>query len=343
MELTYRFQSSEPAQGTGGKVIFVVAIVGGIFTFVLIYGLLHMRRYLPHYQVQRRLESINEAPIENKPARRSFNFAEVGDSKKLSEIPFRQRIIEPLKENLQKLFMKLAPSGIYQTIEDKIVLAGKQDLWSVSSIIFAWGLMICGLIFVWIMIAATSELAIIQKVMLLAMSLIVGAVLPMYVLNYTVKKRQNQMLMQLPGFLDLLCVSVQAGLSFDAALSKIMEKMKGPLIDEFERMQRETRIGIPRRDALQNMARRCDMEEVYLFTTSVIQAERLGTGMGKTLLDQANNMRDRYQQYIKSMALKAPIKILFPLVLFIFPTIFIIILVPPLINVLNHLTIIPKS
>ena len=90
------------------------------------------------------------------------------------------------------------------------------------------------------------------------------------------------------------------------------------------------------------MARRCDVEEVYLFTTSIIQAERLGTSMSKTLVEQANNMRELRQQRVKAQALKAPIKILFPLVIFIFPTIFIIILLPPLINVLNNLNIVPN-
>lgn len=322
--------------------IYFVSIFGGLLGFFLFYGLIHMRKYLPQYQVQRRLQTINEEPLTAKTSRRTPTF-DVTNAEALSKIPLSQRILQPLKEKLQDFFMKLAPSGIYQTIQDYISRAGKENAWTISSVIFAWGLTICGFFFVFTMISLTSDFALIQKVMLVALAIVVGVMLPLSVLKYTVKKRQRQILMQLPNFLDLLCVSVQAGLSFDAALSKIMERMRGPLIDEFERMQRETRIGIPRREALQNMARRCDMEEMYLFTTSVIQSERLGTGMGKTLLDQANNMRDRYQQYIKAMALKAPIKILFPLVLFIFPTIFIIILVPPLINVLNHLTIIPKQ
>ncbi|MBR4643365.1 MAG: type II secretion system F family protein [Selenomonadaceae bacterium] len=89
------------------------------------------------------------------------------------------------------------------------------------------------------------------------------------------------------------------------------------------------------------MAGRCDLEDMYLFTTSIIQAERLGTSMGKALVEQADNMRERYRQRIKAEALKAPIKILFPLILLIFPSVFIIILLPPIINILNHLDIMP--
>lgn len=112
-------------------------------------------------------------------------------------------------------------------------------------------------------------------------------------------------------------------------------------MDEFKQMQKDMRLGLSKKEALHEMARRCDIEEVYLFTTSIIQAERLGTSMSKTLVEQANNMRELHQQRVKAKALKAPIKILFPLVIFIFPTIFIIILLPPLINILSNLNILP--
>ena len=142
--------------------------------------------------------------------------------------------------------------------------------------------------------------------------------------------------------LDLLSVSVQAGLSLDASIERILPRWEGPLPDEFRQMQKDMRLGLSKKEALREMAGRCDLEEIYLFTTSVIQAERLGTSMGKALIEQATNMREWYQQKIKAQALKAPIKILFPLVLFIFPAVFIIILLPPLINVLNNLNIIPR-
>lgn len=106
-------------------------------------------------------------------------------------------------------------------------------------------------------------------------------------------------------------------------------------------MQKDMRLGLSKREALREMANRCDIEEVYLFTTSIIQAERLGTSMSKTLIEQANNMRELHQQRVKARALKAPVKITFPLILFIFPTIFIIILLPPLINILDNLDILP--
>ena len=113
--------------------------------------------------------------------------------------------------------------------------------------------------------------------------------------------------------------------------------MKGPLIDECKQMQRDGAMGIPRRVSLQQMSKRCDMEEVYLFTTSIIQAEKLGTSMAKTLKLQSDNMRDRHRQYVKAQAMKAPIKILFPMVIFIFPSIFVVLLFPAVLSLLKTL------
>ena len=96
-------------------------------------------------------------------------------------------------------------------------------------------------------------------------------------------------------------------------------------------------MGAPRARALQAVAKRCDVEDLYLFITAVIQAERLGTGMGKTLNNQADNMRERRRQKAKAEALKAPIKIIFPLVMFIFPAIFVVVLLPSILSLIHNL------
>ena len=166
---------------------------------------------------------------------------------------------------------------------------------------------------------------------------ILGGLMPVVFLNTTIQRRQKQIEHQLPEVLDLLCVSVQAGLSFDAALSKITARMKGPFIDECRRMQDDIRMGVVRRTAMRSMADRCGLEDVSLFMTSIIQAERLGTSMGKTLKNQADNIRERRRQYVKAQAMKAPVKIVFPLVLFIFPAIFVVTLVPSLLYLLKNL------
>ena len=177
----------------------------------------------------------------------------------------------------------------------------------------------------------------VQKMAAIGIGIFMGAAVPFAVLNSKIRQRQRSIRKQLPEFLDILCVSVQAGLSFDGAVLKMVRRMKGPLIEEFRRMQNDVALGMTHQYALTAMARRCDIEEIYLFTTSVIQAEKLGTSMTRTLKTQADNMRERHRQYVKSEALKAPVKILFPMILFIFPSMFIVLLFPAMFMLMQNL------
>ena len=113
--------------------------------------------------------------------------------------------------------------------------------------------------------------------------------------------------------------------------------MHGDLISEFERVLNDMSLGMTRAYALTQMAKRCDLEEVYLFTSSVIQAEKLGTSMSRTLKLQSDNIRERHRQFVKAQALKAPVKIIFPMVLFIFPSIFLVLLFPAIITIIKTL------
>ena len=113
--------------------------------------------------------------------------------------------------------------------------------------------------------------------------------------------------------------------------------MKGPLIDEFRRMLRDMGLGMTRQRTLNQLAKRCDLEEIYLFTSSVIQAEHLGTSMSRTLKMQADNMRDRHRQAVRTAAMQAPIKIIFPMVFFIFPSIFVMVVFPAALSLMKSL------
>ena len=135
-----------------------------------------------------------------------------------------------------------------------------------------------------------------------------------------------------PDALDLLAVSVEAGLGFDGAIAKITEHMEGPLADEFSLTLGEMRIGESRQDALKRMADRVDAPELSSFTRAIIQADQLGTSLGRILRVQAADSRLRRQAAAEEKAMKAPIKMLFPTVLFIFPAIFLVILGPAFMN-----------
>ena len=140
---------------------------------------------------------------------------------------------------------------------------------------------------------------------------------------------------ELPDALDLLAVSVEAGLGFDGAVAKLVDHMEGPLIDEFGLMMSEIRVGETRTVALRKMAERVDATELSNFVRAVIQAEQLGISLGRILRVQATDTRLRRQAAAEEKAMKAPIKMLFPTVFFIFPALFIVILGPAFLNIMS--------
>jgi len=159
-----------------------------------------------------------------------------------------------------------------------------------------------------------------------------GYVAPGYIVNGRARRRREAAVSQLPDALDLLAVSVEAGLSFDAAISKLTEHMEGPLVEEMELMLGEMRIGSGRPEALKKLAQRLETREISAFVRSLIQADQLGISLGRILRVQATDSRLKRQAAAEEKAAKAPIKMLFPTVLFIFPAMFVVILGPAMLQ-----------
>jgi tight adherence protein C len=162
-----------------------------------------------------------------------------------------------------------------------------------------------------------------------------GYLAPEFWLGRKIRARSMEMVLQLPDALDLLTISVEAGLGFDAALAKVVEKMEGPLVDEFRQALAEVRMGRPRREALRDVAQRADAQPVTNFIGAIVQAEQLGVPIAKVLQIQSNQLRIERRQRAEEAAAKAPVKMLFPMVGCIFPTIFIVILGPAVITVMG--------
>ncbi len=165
--------------------------------------------------------------------------------------------------------------------------------------------------------------------------LMIGFVAPEFWLGKKIKARSMAMMLQLPDALDLLTISVEAGLGFDAALAKCVEKMEGPLIDEFRQALAEVRMGRTRREALRDVASRADEQSLTNFIGAIVQAEQLGVPIAKVLQIQSQQLRIVRRQRAEEAAAKAPIKMLFPMVGCIFPTIFIVILGPAVVTVMG--------
>ncbi len=172
---------------------------------------------------------------------------------------------------------------------------------------------------------------------LILVGAVFGFIVPEFWLGGRVRKRQHAVLMQIPDALDLLTISVRAGLGFDGALGKVVEKLEGPLTDEFRRALAEIRVGKTRREALRDIVPRTEVPALTNFIGAIIQAEQLGVSISKVLQVQSEQLRIERRQRAEEMAAKAPIKMLFPLVGCIFPSLFIVILGPAFILIIKNL------
>jgi tight adherence protein C len=163
----------------------------------------------------------------------------------------------------------------------------------------------------------------------------VGFIAPEFIINSRIRSRKDEMKSNLPNVLDLLSVCVEAGLGFDQALVKLNERMEGPLVDEFALVLHEMRIGQSRSAALKNLAQRVDSPDVSQFARAIVQADQLGISLSRILKVQSSDMRVRRQLAAEERAMKAPVKMLFPTVIFIFPSMFVVALGPAMLNLLK--------
>lgn len=257
---------------------------------------------------------------------------EPGEENELQQ-PFFSRVIKPFFVKLGNALGNLAPQEIKQNIERKLIQSGNPRNLTFNS--FLVQMMISMVIFgAFILILVRVKPLELQRIILLTfLALILGVILPVVLLNFRVQKRQAIIQKSLPDILDILLVSVEAGLGFDMALKRVTEKMQGELSKEFKRALEEMRRGKSREEALRGIVYRTGVADLSSFITSVIQAEQLGTNIADALRIQAGTMRQKRRQRAEEAAMKAPVKMLFPLVFFIFPTLFVVILGPALIRI----------
>lgn len=318
-------------------VSFLIAAFWGLFVILIV-----RVKQSPEAQVRRRVDSlIKNAEVQRaKLAKKKKEISTQKELKKdtlVGRSKFYAKYISPIFDMIDQKVQIFIPVQLKNLIEEKVFQAGKTGIWSLPRVISFCAISVIAGAGWGIAITTMVEFHFLQEAMIVLLGTILGAIFPITKLNKIIEARKKVIKRTLPEFLDLLCVSVQAGLSFDAAVSKITVRMSGPLIDEFKRFQNDVSLGMTRQYALNQMARRCNLEELYLFTSSVIQAEKLGTSMGRTLKIQADNMRERHRQYIKAEALKAPVKIIFPMVFFIFPSVFVVVLFPAFLSFVKNL------
>jgi tight adherence protein C len=302
------------------KIILLVSGFAASCLFCLIVFIVVFNKKL---NLQGRLEHIKETYENN---------TELQDVRKL---PFRDRIIIPLNRSFNRFLHRITPKGMQQDLERKLRLAGYPFGLSVGGwILFRW-LLVLGLPMLLLLLMFKGGGTLGAKLLLFAVFIVLCVMLPNVILSRRTRQRSKKMTNQLPDILDLLVVSVEAGLSFDGALEKVAEMSKGELTKEFVSTINEIQLGIPRRDALSNMSKRCEIADISVFLSSIIQAEQLGVSLGKVLRIQAVQVRDKRKQRARESAMKIPVKIIVPMVIFIFPTIFVVILGPAVIRIME--------
>jgi tight adherence protein C len=256
------------------------------------------------------------------------------------QAPFFERTIRPLAGRLSGTVARFTSASFSSRTEKNLALAGNPgDLrvpdWlgikAIVAIVFA--------ILFFLLAAFVMGYGIIGGVVGTVVGAGIGYIAPEFWLRRRIKARQKAILLQIPDALDLLTISVRAGLGFDAALGKVVEKMQGPLVDEFRRALAEVRVGKARRDALRDIVPRTEVPALTNFIGAVIQAEQLGVAISKVLQVQSEQLRIERRQRAEEMAAKAPIKMLFPLVGCIFPSLFIVILGPAIILIIKTLVV----
>ncbi len=242
--------------------------------------------------------------------------------------PFSERIIAPLGGRLVGIGRKITRADTSAKIAHRLDIAGNPPAWDVNRII---GLKVLGLGFLGVLgfLFALSRDYPVNKVLLATVGFAAfGYVLPNLLLKNAGDKRESLMRNSLPDAIDLLTISVEAGLGFDAAVARVAKNTTGPLAQEFARLLQEMQLGMGRQEAMRAMGERTSLPDLKSFCLAMVQADSLGIPIARVLRIQSHEMRTKRRQRAEEAAQKVPVKILFPVIFFILPTIFIVVIGP---------------
>lgn len=308
-----------------GLIIFGAVVLIGAIAVIII-------------SLRRNAQGGDDDPLQTRLA----EFIQRGDVASLEEIelsqPFSERVLVPVINRIGEFSARFTPQKAIQDTERKMELAGNP--WPINAptflaIRFILAVLLGGLAmtaFLGSTAWSTSD-----KIMFIGGALVGGFYLPHIMLTTKITRRQKEIRNAMPDALDLLTICVEAGLGFDAAMSKVAEKWETELSLAFARVIREIQLGKLRREALKDMSDRLGIAELTSFVAAIIQSEQLGVSLAKVLRIQSDQMRLKRRQRAEEEAHKAPIKMIIPLALLVFPSIMIIILTPAVISIMGSL------
>ena len=251
-------------------------------------------------------------------------------------LPFFDRVFRPVLERWGRRLAASSGQQRTQMLQEKLNLSGRPWGLTVGGflVIRIISVIICG--FLGLAVGSLMGPKMPTYLAGPGFGLIIGYLLPDSMLSRRMKARQKEILLALPSALDLLTISVEAGLGFDAALGRVCEKYRNALSAEFNQVLNEIRLGRPRLEALDDMGSRNKVEELNSFIQAVIQSEQLGVGIANVLRIQSEEIRRRRRQRAEETGQKAPLKMLFPMVCCIFPTLFVVLLGPAALSLVSE-------
>lgn len=250
---------------------------------------------------------------------------------------FSRRVVVPIVSRAGRMARRVTPLDTRDRIAHKLLLAGGPVGWDAERVLAFKVIGAIGGFVIGLFIASTVSPPPFISMVMLALLSFVGFVAPDSTLNRKVEERQREILRTLSDTLDLLTISVEAGLSLNASIAQVVQNVPGVLSSEFARMLQEIQLGVPRGDAFRHLAERTDVEELNAFALAMIQADIFGVSIASVLRTQAQQLRIKRRQAAEAKAQQTPVKIVFPLVLCVLPALFVVIIGPGAIQIINGL------
>jgi len=304
-----------------GIIVIVILITAGLLIYI---GIRNPRNY-DEREIQFRLDEFSQR-------------GETVDLEKIElSLPFSERIIYPIARALGEVAIKFTPQNALQSVAHRLELAGNPSrldptMFFSLQLLAAFGL---GGVLILVFSIGEGTFPMSQRLLITGAGFLLGFYLPQLLLTSKINRRQKEIRKSMPDALDLLTICVEAGLGFDAAMAKVSGKWETELSRAFARVIQEIQLGKVRRDALRDMADRLGIPEMTSFVAAVIQSEQLGVSMAKVLRIQSDQMRVKRRQRAEEEAHKAPIKMLIPMALLIFPSLMITLMTPAALRLFN--------
>jgi tight adherence protein C len=255
------------------------------------------------------------------------------------QIPGTERVLGPIRRKMAHWVRRVTPGGQIEKTQVKLAQAGNPKNLTVQDFLGVKGMAAVGLaILGFLAFTFLFHVDFLKFVAFVAVAAVIGFHLPDLWVRQEIKKRKKEIQKFLPDAIDILAISVAAGQGFDGALDTLSKRKKNALTYEFDRFRLETQAGKARREALRDLALRTGVEDVQGFVAAMIQADQLGIGIAQILRSQSEELRIKRRQRAEEKARQAPIKMLFPLIFLMFPSLFIVILGPavPKLMMMGH-------